>query len=181
MQYLISAAIVFALGSNIAHCRPLVVRQSNPPTLQDIADAQNQWASDTGTVSDFLSRAESLNSALDLVSQAAIALRAENDELIHKAVLDSQFVFVAEPTASVQNANNVLVDQGTFGDVVAGLQGLVDNGANLSPSDVSAAIESINVGRCARVLPSIDTYFQAAGNLLQNGVNLLASRPNNCP
>ena len=42
MQYLIIAAISFALGSNIAHYGPLIARQSNPLTLQDIADAQNQ-------------------------------------------------------------------------------------------------------------------------------------------
>ena len=180
MQYSITAAVVFALGSNIAHCGPLIVRQFNPPTLQDIADAQNQWASDTSKVSQFLSAAESLNSG-DLVSQAATALANEKDELNHKAVLDNQFVFVSNPDENVQQANNVLVDQGTFMVVVNGLQGLVDNGANMSPSDVSAAIQSINVDRCSLVLPSIDTYFQASGNLLNNGVTLLANRPDNCP
>ncbi len=65
--------------------------------------------------------------------------------------------------------------------VVNGLQALVDNGANMSPGDVSAAIQSINMDRCSLVLPSIDTYFQASGNHLKNGVILLANRPNNCP
>lgn len=180
MQYSITAAIFFALGSNIAHCGPLIARQSNPPTLQDIADALNQWASDTSKVSQFLSAAESLNSG-NLVSQAATALANEKDELNHKAVLDNQFVFVSNPDENVQQANNVLVDQGTFMVVVNGLQALVDNGANMSPSDISAAIQSINMDRCSLVLPSIDTYFQASGNLLNNGVTLLANRPDNCP
>jgi hypothetical protein len=65
--------------------------------------------------------------------------------------------------------------------VVNGLQALVDNGANMSPNDVSAAIQSINTDRCSLVLPSIDTYFQASGNLLKNGVTLLANSPDNCP
>jgi hypothetical protein len=65
--------------------------------------------------------------------------------------------------------------------VVNGLQGLVDKGANMSSSDVSTAIQSINVDRCSLVLPSIDTYFQASGNLLNNGVTLLANRSDNCP
>jgi hypothetical protein len=73
-----------------------------------------------------------------------------------------------------------LVDQGTFKVVVDGLQNLVDNGANMSPDDVTAAIQSINADRCSFVLPSIDTYFQAAGGLLQNGVNLVANRPSQC-
>jgi hypothetical protein len=180
MQYSIAAAILFALGSNIAHCGPLISRQSNPPTLQDIADAQNQWASDTSKVSQFLSAAESLNSE-DLVSQAATALANEMDELNQKAVLDNQFLFVSNPDENIQQANNELVDQGTFMVVVNGLQALVDNGANMSPSEVSAAIQSINTDRCSLVLPSIDTYFQASGNLLNNGVTLLANRPDNCP
>jgi hypothetical protein len=43
--------------------------------------------------------------------------------------------------------------------VVNGLQALVNNGANMSPSDVSATIQSINTDRCSLVLLSIDTYF----------------------
>jgi hypothetical protein len=65
--------------------------------------------------------------------------------------------------------------------VVNGLQALIENGANMSPSDVSATIRSINMNRCSLVLPSIDTYFQASGNLLNNGLTLLANRPDNCP
>jgi hypothetical protein len=180
MKYSTTAAMLFLLGSKIAHCGPIISRQGNLPTLQNIADAQNQWASDTSKVSQFLSVAESLNSR-DLVSQAAIALANEKDELCHKAVLDNQFIFVSNPDKNVQHANNELVDQGTFLAVVNGLQALVDNGAHMSPSDVSAAIKSINMGRCSLVLPSIDTYFQASGNLLNNGVTLFANRPNNCP
>lgn len=180
MQYSIITAIFFALGCNIAHGGPLIARHSNTPTLQDIADAQNHWASDTSKVSQFLSAAESLNSG-DLVSQAAIALANEKDELNHKAVLDNQFVFVSNPDENVQQANNKLVDQGTFMVVVNGLQALVDNGSNMSPSNISAAIQSINSDRCSFVLPSIDTYFQASGKLLDNGVTLLANRPDNCP
>jgi hypothetical protein len=180
MKYSTTAAMCFLLGSKIAHCGPIISRQGNLPTLQNIADAQNQWASDTSKVSQFLSVAESLNSR-DLVSQAAIALANEKDELSHKAVLDNQFIFVSNPDTNVQHANNELVDQGTFLAVVNGLQALVDNGAHMLPSDVSAAIKSINMGRCSLVLPSIDTYFQASGNLLNNGVTLFANRPNNCP
>jgi hypothetical protein len=180
MQYSITAAIFFSLGCNIAQCSPLFVQQSNPPPLQDIADAQNQWASDTSKVSQFLSAAESLNSG-DLVSQAATALANEKDELNHKGVLDNQFVLVSNPDENVQQANNVLVDQGAFMVVVNGLQALIENGANMSPSDVSATIRSINMNRCSLVLPSIDTYFQASGNLLNNGLTLLANRPDNCP
>ena len=115
------------------------------------------------------------------MSQAATALVNEKDELNHKAVLDNQFVFVSNPDKTVQQANNKLVDQGTFMVVVNGLQALVDNGANMSPSDISAATQSINSDRCLFVLPSIDAYFQASGNLLSSGVTILANRPNNCP
>jgi hypothetical protein len=63
--------------------------------------------------------------------------------------------------------------------VVNRLQALVDNGTNMSPSDISAAIQSINMDRYSLVLPSIDTYFQVSGNLLNNGATLLANRPDN--
>jgi len=180
MQYSITTAVFFILGSNIVHCSPLIGRQSNPPSTQDIADAQNEWAADTSKVSQFLSAAESLDSG-DLVTQATTALANEKDELIHKAVLDNQFLSVSNPDPNVQQANDTLVGQGTFMFVVNGLQALATNGASMSPSDVSAAILSINTDRCTFVLPAIDEYFTASGNLLNNGDVLVANRPDNCP
>ena len=117
MQFSITAVILFVLGFNSAHCGTIVSRQSKLPTLQDIADAQDQWAADTSKVSQFLSVAELLNSG-DLVSQAATALANEKDELIHKAVLDNQFLFVTDPNKNVQQANDKLVGYGTFNVVV---------------------------------------------------------------
>ena len=141
MQCSITAVILPDLGSDIAHCGPLITRQPNPPTLRDIADAQNQWASDTSKVSQFLSAAESFNSG-DLVSQAVTALANEKDELNRKTVLDNQFLFVSRPDENVQQANIEMVGQGTFMVVVNGLQALADNGANMSQSDVSTTIQS---------------------------------------
>jgi hypothetical protein len=179
MHFSTAATILFALGSNVAHSYPLTYRQSNPPTLNEIQTAQSEWSSDTTKVSQFLSVAESL-SPEDLVAQAETAFTNEYDELYHKAVLDNQFVFVANPDANVQQANNELVDQGTFNVVLAGLQNLKANGLNMTPDEVSSLIQSINGDRCSFVLPSIDTYFQAAENLLGSAVTLTANRPTNC-
>ncbi|KAH8586723.1 hypothetical protein B0O99DRAFT_50154 [Bisporella sp. PMI_857] len=174
MKYSTTAAMLFLLGSKIAHCGPIISRQGNLPTLQNIADAQNQWASDTSKVSQFLSVAESLNSR-DLVSQAAIALANEKDELSHKAVLDNQFIFVSNPDKNVQHANNELVDQGTFLAVVNGLQALVDNGAHMSPSDVSAAIKSTaNISNTIIFLPNISYTILFLPNISYTTICLLA-------
>jgi hypothetical protein len=64
--------------------------------------------------------------------------------------------------------------------IINGLQDLVDNGTNILPSNISAAIQSINVDRYSLVFPLINTYFQVSGNLLNNGITLLANRSNNC-
>jgi len=175
MQY---STLLLALLPAIASAAPaLTARQT--PSIQDIADAQNQWASDTSKVSQFLSAAPSL-SGQDLADQAAAALSSENDELTHKAVLDNTFVFVTPANSDVQNANNILVDQGNFAFVVNGLNDLATNGASFDQDHINAAISNINAVRCNAVLPAIDTYFQAAGQVLQNGVTLQANRPDNC-
>jgi hypothetical protein len=86
-------------------------------TPQDVADAVNFWAYDTGIVSQFLDNA-ALFSPSDLLAQAQYALNAENDELHHKAVLDAVFLNVDFPDPNIQNANDILVNQGTFQSVV---------------------------------------------------------------
>jgi hypothetical protein len=180
MQYSIAATILLALGCNIVTCAPhfkLTTRQSFQDT-QTLAAAEN-WQTDTGTVSQFLSTAESLDPS-DLVSQASTALSAELDELTRKSFLDLQFLQGNNPNTAVQAASTILVAQGTFQFVVNGLQGLADNGANMTPDDVTAAIQSINADRCGSVLPAIDQYFLAVGQLLGTDP-LTAIRPTNCP
>ena len=150
------------------------------PSTDDLSNAANAWAADTSRVSQFLSAAPGL-SGQDLADQAAAALASENDELTQKAVLDSMFVFVAYPDSSVQQANHVLVDQKRFQFAVDGLSDLANNGATFSTDQISEAINEINKDRCSKVLPAIDAYFQAASGVLQNGLTLVANRPDNCP
>ena len=95
--------------------------QPQAPSPSAIANARNQWLADTVTVSRFLSIAESLTLS-QITAEATKALNAENDELIHKAVLDRQFIS-ATPNDSVRQANNVLDTQGTFQSIVDGLRG----------------------------------------------------------
>jgi hypothetical protein len=87
--------------------------------------------------------------------------------------LDSVFVFVDNPIPDVQLANNVLVDQGTFQDVVNLLQDMTDN-SNVFDIDL------IHENRCANVLPVIDLYFAAASQALGSAVSLTAARPLAC-
>jgi hypothetical protein len=84
---------------------------------EDLGTAQNNWAHDTGIVSSFLSNAPSFIGA-NLVAQAQLALNAELDELNHKAVLDGAFLNVVSPNPTIVQANDVLVEEQTFNNVV---------------------------------------------------------------
>lgn len=151
------------------------------PSAQAINTAQQAWQRDTGTVSNFLSNAESMTPQ-QLQRQARIALNAENDELTHKGVLDQMFLSGSRKNrdATVKQANNVLETQGTFQFVVDGLQTLSTRGARMTPNQVSRMILAINQDRCPQVLPAIDTYMAAAEGVVQSGNNLRAIRPTNC-
>ena len=178
MLFSLSTAILLAL-STLSPAAPLTSRQSNPPSPQDIADAANEWAADTSKVSQFLSAASSLSGS-DLATQAATALSNELDELTHKAILDEQFNTADNP--GVEQANNVLAGpQQTFQIVVDGLTNLANNGASMTPDQVAAEVQAINEDRCTFVLPAIDAYFLAVSDFLQNGLTLVANRPDNCP
>ncbi|KAI0521256.1 hypothetical protein F5B22DRAFT_596317 [Xylaria bambusicola] len=142
---------------------------------QQIADAQNSWRADTSMVSQFLSSVPTLRGA-ELQSAAQVALNAEIDELTHKKVLDG--VFSSDPR--IVQANNILVNQGTFQSVVDALQSFTDDGASMSEAEITTLLRNTNTVRCGQVLPAIDTYFRVAGERLNNGVLLLATRPNNC-
>lgn len=120
---------------------------------------------DTAKVSNFLNIANGL-SAQDFKAQAQIGLDAENNELVHKAILDQAFGNLA----SVQAANNTLVTKGFFQNVVDLLADMVLKGSSAAAADVSA----INANRCVNVLPNIDAYFAAAGT------NQKAVRPKAC-
>ncbi|KZZ93805.1 hypothetical protein AAL_05521 [Moelleriella libera RCEF 2490] len=151
------------------------------PSAQQIDNAQRAWQADTATVSKFLSTAEGM-SGRELQKQASVALAAEKDELTHKGVLDRMFLQGNRRNrdASVAQANQVLDTQGTFQFVVDGLDTLTKRGAKMSPQQVSAMVRSINDDRCPQVLPNIDRYLAAAGNVVQSGETLQAIRPNNC-
>ncbi|OAP56181.1 hypothetical protein AYL99_09360 [Fonsecaea erecta] len=179
MQFLSTGKLVALLGAvgalPLVACHDLTARQ-----VEDISTAQNNWAADTGVVSTFLSNAVTFSGA-DLVAQAQNALDHENDELKHKAALDAVFLNVANPNSLVVQANNVLVNQGTFESVVSNLQNFVTFGADFDAEEIAGLVGDINNVRCAQVLPAIDQYFQAVGDVLQNGIDVLAVRPTNCP
>ncbi|OCL07947.1 hypothetical protein AOQ84DRAFT_266223, partial [Glonium stellatum] len=103
-----------------------------------VAEAANLWAQDVSAVSLFLTTASTL-SGVDFTNQAASALESENDELVHKQILDN----VLSGNPFVQAANNTLVEQGTFQAVVSLLQDMVSNGASRVGD-----VEAINNIRC---------------------------------
>ncbi|KAE9376478.1 hypothetical protein N431DRAFT_529531 [Stipitochalara longipes BDJ] len=149
-------------------------------TSAAIDTAQRDWVADTSVVSNFLSTTKSL-SGTNLANAAQTALNAQNNELTQKAVLDDEFISVTNPNPTVQTANAVLINQGTFQFVVSGLQTLATNGTKMAAAQVSTLVESINVDICNKVLPAVDQYFIAAGKFLNNGLVLSPFRPTNCP
>ncbi|KAI0966896.1 hypothetical protein F4678DRAFT_465977 [Xylaria arbuscula] len=154
---------------------PAGVATRDTPSLQQLADAQNAWRADTSTVSQFLSAVPTLHGA-QLAAAGLVALNAENDELLHKKVLDQAF----NGDANIAEANDVLVTQSTFQSVVNALQSFADNGASMSADEIATLLKNTNTVRCGQVLPAIDTYFRVTGAKLNNGGTLVATRPNNC-
>ncbi|KAJ9616748.1 hypothetical protein H2200_000467 [Cladophialophora chaetospira] len=174
MHLLLSAGLLATVLGALTQGEGLTRRQT-----ETLNEAQNDWAKDTGTVSDFLSNAASFTGAT-LVAHATTALNAEKDELNHKAVLDA-FFSGANANPLITTANNVLVGEGTFNVVVQRLQEFVDHGLTFTTDDTNTVVGIINEVRCNEVLPAIDQYFLATESVVNNGIQLLAVRPTNCP
>ncbi|KAK8927532.1 hypothetical protein H634G_05208 [Metarhizium anisopliae BRIP 53293] len=152
------------------------------PTSEQIDTAARAWRNDTGTVSNFLSNAESMDPQ-ELQRQGKIALDAENDELLHKAVLDRMFLngTAAARDAGVADANDVLVNQDTFQFIVDGLTLMSKRGSTMKPDEVKTLVRAMNQDRCPYVLPAIDKYMAAAQGAVPGGdKSLKAYRPTNC-
>lgn len=134
---------------------------------QSSEDAAANWQTDTGLVSHFLDTATTYSGA-EYTKQAQIALDAEKNELLHKAVLDAIPSITSQ--ATITAANDSLVTQAHFQDVVDRLAFMLSQG----PSVAAAQVAAINANRCVNVLPSIDAYLKAGGT------DLLSIRPKVC-
>ncbi|KAJ2971129.1 hypothetical protein NUW58_g9503 [Xylaria curta] len=177
MQYSLSNMLPIVLVSffSLTQALPSGLSPRATASNEQLADAQNQWRADTGKVSQFLSAVPTLKGS-QIEAAAKVALDAENDELLHKQVLDQAF----SSDADIVAANDVLVNQGTFQSVVDALKTFTQSGASMSPSQISTLLQKTNNVRCSQVLPAIDTYFRVTGKKLNNGLSLLATRPTNC-
>ncbi|KAI0451616.1 hypothetical protein F5B21DRAFT_516633 [Xylaria acuta] len=167
--------IVLATLFSFAQGLPASINTRASASIQQLADAQNQWRADTSMVSQFLSAVPTLHGS-QLEAAAQVALNAENDELLHKKVLDQSF----SSDKRIVAANDVLVNQGTFQSVVDALGKFATSGAKMAPSEISTLLQKTNSVRCGQVLPAIDTYFHVTGEKLNNGGFLIATRPTNC-
>jgi len=141
--------------------------KASAPNAAQLASAVDAWQSDTGKVSNFLNKATTFTGN-EFTKQATIALNAEKDELTHKKVIDDALL---STNADVKSANNVLVNKGTFQDVVDVLQDMVNQG----PANAHAQADTIKSNRWVNVLPNIDKYFAAAGEANQQAI-----RPTGC-
>ncbi|KAI1111842.1 hypothetical protein F5Y14DRAFT_301738 [Nemania sp. NC0429] len=175
MQYSLATLLPLMLTSLSPLAQALPFDVAPRASIQELADAQNSWRQDTSVVSQFLSAVPTLQGQR-LQAAAQVALDAENDELLHKKVLDGAF----SDDPRIAGADDVLVGQGTFQSVVDALARFSRDGAAMSPDEVLALLRRTNSVRCGRVLPAIDTYFRVTGEALRNGGFLLATRPTNC-
>jgi hypothetical protein len=136
---------------------------------QDLINAATAWQSDTQFVSSFLTLAVADGLGASVVtSSAQSALDHENDELNHKQVIDQ---FFGTGNAQINSANDELVTEGNFQDVVSGLQDFAQNGASAQTDPTTLARN-----RCQNVLPAIDIYFQQVA-LVTNTQALVAPVP----
>jgi hypothetical protein len=106
-----------------------------------IASAVSAWQADTGIVTNFLNKATTFGATYN--QEATKALNAENNELVHKAVLDTAL----GTNTAVKAANNTLVTQGTFQDVVDVIQAM----STCSIKSAAAQVAQINNNRCVNV------------------------------
>jgi hypothetical protein len=151
-----STIATVALLSSLSAANP--IKRQAAVTADLLAANVAAWQADTGVVSHFLDIASSFTDD-DLFRGAAVAaLNAENDELAHKGLVDRVFL---DNFPNIQNANNVLVNQGTFAQVVNDLTTL----ANVGLAAVGT-VPAINANRCINVLPAIDAYFATVENAL---------------
>ena len=179
-------SILLSLCSGIT---AVAIQRSTAPNANDIKTAVYAWRADTGTVSEFLNNAGGRTFANNAAFHTAAvnAYNAELDELTHKKVLDNEL----PASSQLKQANTTLVADGTFQSVV----NLLDSLKSLQYSQknaIATAVKQINfghgsvAGRCAAVLPAIDTYFSQAaqevekldGDSSLNGVR--AIRPTAC-
>lgn len=159
MYHTILTAGLLTLLPTLISATPVTKRQQ--PSTQDLTTAVNTWVSDTGTVSEFLNIAVSTSGESTFTSDAQNALAHELNELDQKSVIDS---FFGTSDADINAANNELVTEGNFNDFVVGLQAIVANGAT-SAADISTLAR----GRCANILPAIDTYLAQASKQTGDG------------
>ncbi|KUJ24484.1 uncharacterized protein LY89DRAFT_713327 [Mollisia scopiformis] len=122
MQY---STILLAVFPIMALAAPTTMskRQIN----EDIMTAALNWQQDTGFVSSYLDYAVSTfpNQPPNLLSNGAQALAAEQNEVLHKQILDNYFIYFTDtPNQNVINANAVLTsgNPSTFMSVVNNLQ-----------------------------------------------------------
>jgi hypothetical protein len=136
-----------------------------------LAQAVGQWHDDTAAVSAFLQAGE-VGSQQNFELSASDALGREISELNSKAIIDA---FFGTNNANINDANNALVTEGNFQDVVNGLMDFAQNGFNSQINIVTLA-----ENRCATVLPAIDVYFAEVNKVAGNGI-FTAVRPIGIP
>jgi hypothetical protein len=151
-----STIATVALLSSLSAATP--IKRQAVVTADLLASNIAAWQADTAAVSHFLDIASTFTDDTLFRGAAVAALNAENDELAHKGLIDRVFLGT---TPAIQNANNILVNQGTFAQVVTDLTNL----ANLGLAAVGT-VPAINANRCFNVLPAIDAYFATVENAL---------------
>lgn len=128
------------------------IANGQTPSTQDLANAVANWMADTGIVSNFLNTGKSITNNVQFKQAALVALNAENDELVHKAVIDA----ANGNMPNVIGANSTLATAGSFQDVVDRLQAMSTQGVaavdNIDLINQNRCVNGILNGSCGKVL-----------------------------
>jgi len=157
----ISTAVIMALLPALGAAGP--IKRQNGIDANALAQAVNNWQANTAAVSSFLNNAASITDDAAFRAAAQDALNHENDELNQKGTIDTIFLNGPLRDERIVTADNTLVEEQTFNNVVIRLQEMVNNGL-FALGDV----DIINGNRCTSVLPAIDAYFQVVEENLTN-------------
>jgi hypothetical protein len=145
---------IFTLAlAAVAAAAPTISKRD--ASAQQIFDSINAWINDVSNVNAFLNQASSL-SGQALADGANTALGFAMDEPVQLSIESSL------SNLSPDGQNAVAALQGNFGNVISGLQGIIQ-----APDDagsVTGFLEIINDTRCNIVLPSLDILWPAAAD-----------------
>jgi hypothetical protein len=169
MQFSITIPFIFTLAI-FASAAPLTISERQDELMQCVADEANLLNEDIVHTTQFFEAFPTL-SGLALTTQASAAVTALQDAASIMGVIAGQL----SNNAMAQVIKAELLDNDFLLDISLQFDDLAQ-GADL---DIPF-YETLGL-YCSDAIPEINTLFQIIGSFVNDGINIVALLPNNCP